>query len=135
MKYKKAEVWLWILLVTILILFVLLFPKTCGKTDFVSKITDYQCKGISAPFINIKTIYSWCYGICFERSIEDSIENNLTNKNSLNSTNVTSVTSDLNLSPFSGIKQALVQKGPIILGILILIGILKLIANLKARKI
>jgi hypothetical protein len=55
MDYKKAGAsLLWrLLIIVVLVLFVLFFPKTCGKTDFVSTVTEYSCQGISAPFIPV----------------------------------------------------------------------------------
>jgi len=125
MKSKKAEIsgsW-WIFLIIILILFVVFFPKTCGKIDFISEVTEFSCQGIDAPFINIKNNYSWCYGICWEKSIE---EKQINNKIDTSQEEV--------LGPFAGLKKVLIEKGPILLGIVFLIGILKWMGSLKARK-
>lgn len=121
---------MWILYLILFILFVVFFPKTCGQTDYISTITEYSCQGISAPFINIRTNYNWCYGVCIEKSIDSLGLND--NPGYSNQTD-NSVNEEV-LGPFAGLKKVLVEKGPVLIGIFFLIGILKWIGSLKARK-
>jgi hypothetical protein len=127
MKYKKAGVMLIIYLI-LFILFVVFFPKTCGQTDYISKTTKFNCQGIEAPFINVKTNYSWCYGICMEKSIQASDQNQSSQNKTSDSVN------DSALGPFTELKKVLIEKGPILIGIIFLAGILKWIGSLRARK-
>lgn len=77
MEFKKIW-WLWLILI---ILLIIIFPKTCGKTDFISNTIKYKCGGIKAPFINIHTNFSWCYGICLESSIINRTSNQIVQEN------------------------------------------------------
>ncbi len=70
MEYKKKSVIWFIFWMTLILALVMFFPKSCGKTNYVSTVFEYNCQGIkaSAP-LNINSSYDWCYGICFEKSL------------------------------------------------------------------
>jgi hypothetical protein len=75
-------------------------------------------------FINVKSNYSWCYGVCFEKSLEETPINNVTLNNGIS--NVP--------GPFSELKDGLIKKWPILIGIILLIGIISWIGSLRSRK-
>lgn len=119
MRLKKSW-WIWIL---VILLLVLVFPKTCGRTNYVSSVIDYNCKGIQAPFFsNINDKYNWCYGICIEKTIKK--EFNQTNETVKSS--APAFVSDIS-KPIMGILYPLAI-------ILIAIGMLKIISSLKGKK-
>ena len=118
MQFKKSLV-LWAL---IIILLILVFPKTCGRTDYISKVIYYGCMGIEAPFFSsINDKYNWCYGICLESSIQQPDEINQTKPQE-------------DSSFISGISQSLKKVIFPLIMIFAAIGIIKFISTLKARK-
>lgn len=66
---SKGAIGTWIIWVILILLFVGLFPKTCGKISNNPIEINYNCIGTKAPFINSNN-YSWCYGVCIETSKE-----------------------------------------------------------------
>jgi len=119
MELKKSW-WIWIL---VILLLVIIFPKTCGRTDYVSSVIKYSCTGLQAPFFsNINDKYNWCYGICFEKTIKK--ESSQTNETTKQST--PAFVSDI----YKSLKGVLY---PLVI-ILVIIGILKYISGLKGKK-
>ncbi|MEK6859215.1 MAG: hypothetical protein AABX54_00220 [Nanoarchaeota archaeon] len=117
MELKKTW-WLWLILILLLIA---IFPKTCGKTDFISTAIEYECLGINAPFINLNTNFSWCYGVCFEKSIADKTGSQA----AIQDNNSPAIITEF-MSP-------LLKIFPLLIGIIILILVLQWIGPLRKR--
>ena len=125
MELKKIW-WIWILLI---ILLILIFPKTCGKANFISDTTEYKCGGLQAPFISLNnnpnSSYNWCYGICFEKSIKQKI-NQTGNQSAYQGENVPSF--------LSGTSDSLIKIIPGLILIIFIIVILRWIGSFKKNK-
>ncbi|VVB78599.1 Uncharacterised protein [uncultured archaeon] len=122
MQIQKSWLIVWILLIVLL---VLVFPKSCGRTDQLSKAIEYSCMGLNAPFFsNLNSNYNWCYGICLEKSIKQEIPTNQTDQSNPGAGSGF-------LSDFvDSIKKVAL---PLLL-IFVTLGVIKFLSSLKGKK-
>ena len=116
---------LWLIWIPLIILIVMLFPKSCGFKNLSEEMT-YKCSGFKTPFLSgiekSNNPQEWCSGICISKTIK-KINNSVTNE----------TVQPTESSPISGVADSFGKVVPGMFGILLIIGILNWIGSLKKK--
>jgi hypothetical protein len=114
----------WLIWIPLIILVVMLFPKSCGFKNLSNDVV-YHCSGFKTPFLSqiekSPNPQNWCSGICFSNSIVK------------NSTKSNQTSDDMGPSPFSNITDSFGKVIPTIFLILLVVGIIRWIGNITEK--
>ena len=116
--------YLWLIWIPLIVLVIMLFPKSCGFKTSSGDVT-YKCSGFKTPFLSqiekSGNPQEWCSGICFS------------NSKIKNTTQINETSASEEQTPFSGMIDSFGKIIPTMFLILLVIGLIRWIGSISEK--